>query len=310
MPNATSVKKAVIPAAGHATRQFPASASVQKGLFPIVDRDGYSKPVLQLAVEEALSAGIEEVAIVVSPADEREYRRAFEPLSEERRAAFSGNNWALQMSEHLATLGERITFLHQPEARGFGHAVWCAREWVGDAPCLVMLGDHVFLSQTAVSCSRQLIEAFTELGRSTSALHRFPSEKLCLYGTAHAEPLQTPPRAYRLHEIVEKPDPEYARQHLQSPTLSAETYLGWFGQHLVMPEIFESLQALIDKAGTHETGFTEAQIGLLERGAYYGVEIQGEAFDTGQPDQYLYSVARMGLAGPHREIVEKAIRKN
>ena len=309
MPNANSVKKAIIPAAGHATRQYPASASVQKGLFPIVDRDGFVKPVLQLAVEEARSAGIEEVAIVVSPADEEEYRRAFEPLPSSRRGAFSGKNWALQMSEHLATLRERITFLHQPQPRGFGHAVWCAREWVGDAPCLVMLGDHVFLSRTADSCSQQLIEAFSKLGRSTSALHRFPSEKLCLYGTARSEPLDAPPRAYRLHEIVEKPAPDYAREHLQSPTLPADTYFGWFGQHVVMPEVFDSLQALIDKAGAHETGFTEAQIELLERGAYYGVEIQGEAFDTGQPDQYLYTIARMGLAGPHRAAVEEAIRQ-
>ena len=295
------VRKAVIPAAGHATRQYPVSACVRKGLFPVIDRDGLPKPVLQLAVEEALAGGIEEIAIVVNPGDEEAYRAAFCRLLGERYQAFADKPWALEMSAHLQKLGERITFLHQTEPHGYGHAVWCARDWVGDEPFLVILGDHVFMSGTETPCAKQLLDAFRVLRKSVSGLQRIGPDALCRFGTVRAIPSELHDRTYRLQSIVEKPSLEYAREHLVINTLPRDTYLGWLGQHVVTPAIFECLDEQICMADRAEIGFTEAQAALCEREEYYGLEIDGTAHDTGQPGTYLCALLQIGLQGPYRE---------
>ncbi|HEY9905300.1 MAG TPA: sugar phosphate nucleotidyltransferase, partial [Candidatus Sericytochromatia bacterium] len=146
------VRKAVIPAAGFGTRLFPATKVVKKELFPIIDRDGRAKPVILAIVEEAISAGIEEVGIVVQKSDRQVFEDFFKaPPKEELFNKLSLENQ--EYSRYLQDLGSKITILTQDEQEGFGHAVFCANQWVNDEPFLLLLGDHLYTSDTEISCA-------------------------------------------------------------------------------------------------------------------------------------------------------------
>ncbi len=121
------VRKAVITAAGRGTRQYPASSAVQKEMFPLVDRDGLTKPVIQIIGEEAIDSGIEEICIVTKPGEEAFYREYFRRLDDEMLKSFGGHEWARLESEKLQEFGERLHFAEQGSQEGFGHAVFQAR---------------------------------------------------------------------------------------------------------------------------------------------------------------------------------------
>src|SRR6188768_2660744 len=134
------VRQAVITAAGRGTRQYPASTAVQKEMFPLVDRDGLTKPVVQIIGEEAIDSGIEEICIVTQPSEESAYRDYFRPLDDKTLKSFRGKDWAILESEKLASFGERLHFAEQHTPEGFGHAVYQARKFVGNEPFLLLLG--------------------------------------------------------------------------------------------------------------------------------------------------------------------------
>src|SRR5579862_7175496 len=158
------VRKAVITAAGRGTRQYPASTAVQKEMFPLVDRDGLTKPVIQIIGEEAIDSGIEEVCIITQPGEETQYREYFRRLSDEMAGgAYRGKDWALLESEKLGAFGERLSFAEQHSPEGFGHAVYQARRFVGDEPFLLLLGDHVYISDIKDRCARQLVRVFENI---------------------------------------------------------------------------------------------------------------------------------------------------
>lgn len=147
------VRKAVIPAAGFGTRMFPATKAMKKELFPIVDRSGFAKPIILAIVEEALSAGIEEVGIVVQKGDRTFFEDFFNtPPSAELFQKLSVQN--REYSQYLQDIGQKVTILTQDVQEGFGHAVFCAREWTNDEPFLLLLGDHIYSSETETSCAR------------------------------------------------------------------------------------------------------------------------------------------------------------
>ena len=151
------IKKAVIPAAGFGTRLFPATKVVKKELFPIIDQDGRAKPVILAIVEEAINAGISEVGIVVQPDDREIFTELFKsPPKPELFAKLSPENQAY--SQYLQELGSKITILTQTEQEGYGQAVFCAKDWVGNEPFLLMLGDHVYRSDIEISCARQILD--------------------------------------------------------------------------------------------------------------------------------------------------------
>src|ERR1700761_7548904 len=154
------VPKAVTPAAGRGTRQYPASTAVQKEMFPMVDRDGLTKPVIQIIGEEAIDSGIEEICIVTQPGEEQLYRDYFKRLDDDMVKSFRGKDWAILESEKLGAFGERLHFAEQSTPEGFGHAVFQARSFVGDEPFLLLLGDHIYISDTKDRCASQLIRIF------------------------------------------------------------------------------------------------------------------------------------------------------
>src|SRR4051794_30034860 len=146
------VTKAVITAAGMGTRHYPASATIQKEMFPLVDRDGTTKPTIQIIVEEAVESGVEQVCIVASAENVEQFQRHFRGLPEEWGPLFRGKAWALEEAEKLAGLSKRIEYVLQESPQGYGHAVYCAREFVGTDPFLLLLGDHVYISATKKTC--------------------------------------------------------------------------------------------------------------------------------------------------------------
>src|SRR5688500_7064020 len=156
------VRKAVITAAGRGTRQYPASTAVQKEMFPLVDRDGLTKPIIQIIAEEAIDSGIEEICIITQPGEESLYRDYFKRLDSDTVKAFRGKDWAILESEKLHGLGERLHYaeLHPPD--GFGNTVFQAKKFVGDEPFLLLLGDHVYISNIKQRCARQLTRVFEQ----------------------------------------------------------------------------------------------------------------------------------------------------
>src|SRR4029077_6017519 len=139
-------------------------------MLPLVDRDGLTKPVLQIIAEEALGSGIEEICVVCAPGDEAVYRNQFRNYAENLHSAYQGVDWAEEQARRFVDLAQRFQFAVQPEPEGYGHAVWCARSFVGGAPFLLLLGDHLYLSAEPRRCARQLIDLASAENCAVSAV--------------------------------------------------------------------------------------------------------------------------------------------
>jgi UTP--glucose-1-phosphate uridylyltransferase len=307
------VRKAVITAAGRGTRQYPASSAVQKEMFPLVDRDGLTKPVIQIIAEEAIDAGIEEICIVTAPGEEKQYRDYFRRLDDEMVRSFRGKNWAILESEKLAAFGERLHFAEQTTPEGFGHAVFQARSFVGDEPFLLLLGDHVYISDTKDRCASQLIRVFeTFLLDAVSGVQPTLERLLHLFGVIRGTPIDAARGIYHADLIIEKPSIEAAREKLATPGLPAGNYLAHFGIHVFSPKIFESLEYLI-RNNVSERGeyqLTSAQEHLRSNaGKYWCVVTQGQRYDTGIPYGLMETQLALALNGVHRTEICEAIAR-
>jgi UTP-glucose-1-phosphate uridylyltransferase len=296
-PRATSedipkVRKAVIPAAGLGTRLFPATKTIKKELFPIVDRDGIAKPAILLIVEEALEAGIDQVTIIVQGEDLEAFRSLF--------AARTQPETYDRLPQHVRAYEQRmlemqscVSFVVQPTQEGFGHAVHRARELVGDEPFLLMLGDHLYRSRGARSCARQLLEVYDRHEVSVLGLRTTPEAMIGSYGTVTGAWLNEH-RLLRVTEIVEKPAVDYARTHLRVPGLAEGEYLTLFGLYLIKPRVFDYLEEQI--AGNLREGgeyqLTTALERLRQEDGFLGLVVDGESYDIGLPDSYVETVQR------------------
>jgi UTP--glucose-1-phosphate uridylyltransferase len=299
------VRKAVITAAGRGTRQYPASTTVQKEMFPLVDTDGLTKPTLQIIAEEALDAGIEEICIVTAPGDEEMYRRHFRGLSEDLLPAYKGKEWALKESDQLARIERALSYATQPSPEGYGHAVYCARDWVGDEPFLLLLGDHVYISSDPEGrrCARQVVDTFERDGQTVSAVKRTPERLLHLFGTVRGEPMDGRDGMYRVAAMVEKPSPEVAARALRTPGLRPDEYLCFFGMHVFTPALFACLGHNIahDMREKGEFQLTSAQAMLAAREPYLAYEALGERYDMGVPFGLAETQLALALHSPMRE---------
>ena len=283
----SKIKKAVIPAAGFGTRLYPATKVVKKELFPIMDKDGKVKPVIQVIVEEAISAGIEEIGIVTQPEDKGVFTDFFQqPPSKELYQKLSSQNQ--EYSEYLQELGGKITVLTQFEQEGYGHAVFCAKEWVGDQPFLLMLGDHVYSSNTHKSCARQILDVYEQSdNRSVIGLDTMPAPIIqkagCIAGTWREFK-----SVLEITQVYEKPTVEYARQHLQVEGMQEDEFLCIFGLYALTPKIFEFLEEHINN-NFRERGEFQLTSCLDRVRAVEGMTgylVKGKSFDTGMPNAY------------------------
>ncbi|HBE18674.1 MAG TPA: UTP--glucose-1-phosphate uridylyltransferase [Cyanobacteria bacterium UBA11149] len=280
------VRKAIIPAAGFGTRLFPATKVVKKELFPIIDRDGRVKPTIQIIVEEAVSAGIEEIGIVVQFSDREIFTNFFQrpPLPELFHKLSPADR---EYSQYLQNLGERITFLTQTEQAGYGHAVYCAREWVNDEPFMLLLGDHVYKSNTEASCAAQILAIYQQYQQSAIALTTMPSDIIhkagCVTGV-----WQDSDSILSLTKIYEKPNLEYARKHLRVEGLATDEFLAIFGIYILTPKIFDILAETIslNQRENGEFQLTSCLDILRQEEGMTGYLVKGQYFDTGMPQFY------------------------
>ncbi len=281
------VRKAVIPAAGFGTRLFPASKATKKELFPIVDRDGIAKPAILLIVEEALASGIEEVVIVVQEEDLDDFRSFFTvQVSIENYNKLPRH--FQEFAHRLLEIGRHVRFVVQRNQEGFGHAVYCAREAIGDEPFLLMLGDHLYRATGERLCAQQLIDTYQQHGASVVGLRRTPESQIANFGTVTGVWIEEG-RLLNITEFVEKPTVDYARDSLRVSGLPEGEYLTVFGQYIIAPKIFGYLEEHIAH-NVRERGefqLTSALDQLRQEDGFMGLMIEGRRYDIGLPDSYL-----------------------
>jgi UTP--glucose-1-phosphate uridylyltransferase len=286
---------------------------VQKELFPLVDRDGLTKPVIQIIVEEALDSGIEEICLVTQPGEERLYREYFRRMNDEESKRFRDKDWAILESERLGALGSRISFAEQHTPDGFGHAVFQARKFVGDEPFLLLLGDHVYISDTRDRCAQQLVRIFEQyMLDACTGVQPTQERHLHAFGTIRGNPVDAGRGIYKAELIIEKPSIDVAREQLVTPGLPAGNYLSHFGIHVFSPRIFDSLEHLIrnDLREKGEIQLTAAQEHLRQQTDKYWVAVnKGQRYDTGVPYGLMETQLALGLNGVHRTEMCEAIAR-
>ena len=284
------VRKAVIPAAGFGTRLFPASKAMKKELFPVIDSSGQAKPAIMAIVEEVVNAGIEEVCLIVQSGDTELFESFFKtPPPIEHYNKLSKENKAY--CDYLLELGSRVTFVTQDVQEGFGHAVYCAREWVGNEPFLLMLGDHLYGSDEEKCCAQQVVEAYERVGHSVVGLKKTPIELLSNFGCVTGV-WKEKDSLLSVTEFYEKPDAEYAMEHLHVDGMNVDEFLTVFGIYVLQPQIFEFLEQNISH-NLRERGefqLTSCLDDLRKADGFSGYVVKGRRFDIGLPEEYRQTV--------------------
>jgi len=299
------ITKAVITAAGRGARQYPASDTVHKAMLPLVDRDGLTKPVLQIIAEEALESGIEQICVVTAPGDEAVYRNHFRNYAANLRSTYKGVDWAEDQARRFVDLDQRLLFAVQPEPEGYGHAVWCARSFVRDEPFLLLLSDHLYISSETRRCARQVIELAASENCAVSAVQATREHLIHQYGTLTGRRVPEHPEIYAIDEIVEKPNPTLAELRLQVPGLRAGHYLCFFGMHVLTPVVFELLDDLV-RDNVRELGLiqlTTALNALARQERYLALETRGSRFNLGVKFGVVEAQIALAMAGVDRELI-------
>jgi UTP--glucose-1-phosphate uridylyltransferase len=263
------IRKAVITAAGKSQRTLP--------LQTLVDRDGTPKTALAIIVEEALAAGIEEIGIVVHPGDAPAFAMA------------------------AAAHASRIEFIEQREPLGYGHAVACASEFAGDAPILLLVGDHVYVSTESKGCARQLVEIAAAEACTVSAVQPTHESKLPFFGAVGGRRVPARVGLYEISDVLEKPTPTVAEQSLIVPGLRTAHYLCFFGMHVLTPTVMELLKELMRSHPTRAVHLSFALAELARNERYLAAELKGRRHDIGAKYGLLTAQLALGLAGQDRE---------
>ncbi len=295
-------KKAVITAAGRGVRLFPVADTVQKSMLPLIDRDGLTKPVIQIIIEEALDSGIEEVCIVCAPGDESRYRKKLSRLRDNLLEGFAGEDWAAEQAGRIETILRRLTFAVQEEPLGYGHAVYCAREFVGDAPFLLLLGDHLYLSHIeGRRCAQQLLELAEREHCAVAAVNPTPEHQVGHYGAVAGKGVSGMPGVYVIEKIIEKPSVSLAEVELHTPGLRAGHYLCFFGMHVLPPTLFPLIETECARASGGGVQLTPALQELSRRERYLAAELHGERHDVGGRHGLFFAQIALGMAGRDRD---------
>ena len=282
-----SVKKAIIPLAGFGTRLFPATKCIRKCFMPLLDTDGLLKPALMIMIERLLEAGIEEIALIIGEDERAEFDRFFMPLCDEQLENLPNDKRSCD--GHISRMGPHITYIYQNERKGFGHAVWLAKKFADGEAVLLLLGDFVYRSNTVENCSKQVIDAYKECGRTLVSIMEVPINRVPHYGVLHGvwDENET---LMKVDKMVEKPTDDYAKEYLGVKNARGQQkYYATFGQYVLTSEVFEELEKEIT-GGTptegKEYGLTSALDKVREKYGMYGFVPDGRSFDIGLPDVY------------------------
>jgi len=295
-----NVKKAVITAAARGERLYPVSDTVQKAMLPIVDTDGINKPIIQIIAEEALSSGIEEICIICAPGDEERYIENFKSLHSTLIKAFKQNEWAQAQASSINNLLDRVSFKVQENPKGYGDAVYLAKDFVKSEPFLLLLGDYLYVSDIkGKRCAQQLIELAVKEDCSVSAVNPTIEHQISKYGTLTGKSVPNCNGVYQIEKIIEKPSVSHAELELQTPGLRAGYYLCFFGMHVFKPAIFEFIENFIkSKKNSNESILlTPFQQELANSDKYLALEMKGTRYDTSKKLGLMQAQIALGLAG-------------
>jgi UTP--glucose-1-phosphate uridylyltransferase len=291
--NSNLVRKAVIPIAGLGTRHFPASHAVKKELFPVVGPDGIARALFHYHLLELEAAGIEEICIIVQPGEDEMVRRYLRGPDDAYLKRLEKYPALLREAEQMRGFAQRVSFAVQHQQEGYGHAVFQTKGFANGEMVLLGLGDHLFRGKP-VSPYRELADlAKVSGGKSVSAVNRINVEQLKGYGTIAGQRRVENPRLIDISLIVEKPSVAIAREKLHVNDLPSETWLGWFGMHLLAPGIYEVLGEMIrdNVRDNGEFQLTRAQEIQRQREGYLALEMtNAQRFDFGVPDDFVASV--------------------
>ncbi|MCY9262145.1 UTP--glucose-1-phosphate uridylyltransferase GalU [Bacillus haynesii] len=254
------VRKAIIPAAGLGTRFLPATKAMPKEMLPIVD-----KPTIQYIIEEAVEAGIEDI-IIVTGKSKRAIEDHFDFSPElERNLEEKGKTELLEKVKKASNLAD-IHYIRQKEPKGLGHAVWCARNFIGDEPFAVLLGDDIV--QAEKPGLRQLMDEYEKTLSSVIGVQQVPEDQTHRYGII--DPLTNEGRLYQVKNFVEKPKPG-----------TAPSNLAILGRYVFTPEIFMYLDKQQVGAGG-EIQLTDAIQKLNEIQRVFAYDFEGKRYDVGE----------------------------
>ncbi|QGZ96574.1 UTP--glucose-1-phosphate uridylyltransferase GalU [Terricaulis silvestris] len=275
------LRKAVLPVAGFGTRVLPATKSIPKELLPVFDR-----PAIQYVVDEALDAGIEHIVFVTGRnkgAIEDYFDRAYELEVTLRE---KGKTTQLKEIETPVRQPGAMSFTRQQAALGLGHAVWCARDIIGDEPFAVMLPDMLMMAKP--SCLAQMVETYNQVGGNVIAVE--PCDDPSMYGVI--DPESRAGRVIKMRGMVEKP-----------PRDTAPSNLFISGRYILQPEIFDLLADQGPGAG-NEIQLTDSMVRLMQTQPFHALEYDGRTYDCGDKLGYLRATAAFALA--HEEFGAKA----
>jgi UTP--glucose-1-phosphate uridylyltransferase len=295
----SAVRKAVIPIAGLGTRHFPASHAVKKELFPVVGMDGIARALFHYHLLELEAAGIEEICIIVQPGEDEMVKNYLHGPDSNYLQRLVKYPALLREAEQMRGFEKRVSFAVQREQEGYGHAVFQTKNFAAGETVLLALGDHLFRGKHGGpggthSPYRELADtAKISGGKSVSAVNRISANELKGYGTIAGKRRAENPRLIEVSLIIEKPAVAVAREQLRVDGLPAETWLGWFGMHLLAPSIYEILGEMIrdNVRDNGEFQLTRAQEIQRQREGYLALEMTGaERFDFGVPDDFVRSI--------------------
>ncbi|MDQ3685204.1 MAG: sugar phosphate nucleotidyltransferase [Acidobacteriota bacterium] len=266
------ITKAVITAAARNQRTLP--------LQTLVDRDGDQKPLLNIIVEEAIGAGIEDICVVIAPGDEDAYRQA------------AGGH------------AGRLSFVAQDEPRGYGHAVFCAREFVGEESFLHMIGDHVYISGNTKSCAEQIIQVACRESCAVSGVQPTRENLLPYFGAVGGHRLKGKTGLYLIERVAEKPTPTEAEQNLMIAGLRSGHYLCFFGMHVLTPTAMEILDAHVAAhRGDANIQLSPVLNQLAKRERYLALETRGRRYPVDVRYGLLTAQLALALSGRDRDEV-------
>lgn len=267
-----NVRKAVITLAGKNQRTLP--------LQTLVDRDGQEKSVLGVIVKEVLEAGIQEIGLVIRPGDEAALTRV--------------------ASNHAGNLH----FIPQVELQGYGHAIFCANDFVGDAPFLHLVGDHIYISRGEESFVQHLLRVAEREMCSVATVQPTREGLLPYYGVVGGQRLPEQPDLYRVETVVEKPTPTEAEQCLMVSGLRAGYYLCFFGMHVLRPTIMDVLQEQLETAvNPANVTLSSALHVLAQREQVLALEKRDWRYDLGVKYGLMTAQLALALSGQDRDYV-------
>lgn len=268
------ITKAVIPAAGLGTRFLPATKACPKEMLPIVD-----KPTIQYIIEEALASGIKDI-LIISGHNKRAIEDHFDRNPElEVNLKEHGKDELLEQVKAIADVN--IHYIRQKEPKGLGHAILCAKAFIGDEPFAVLLGDDVVYNDEN-PCLKQLIDVYNATGSSVLGCQTVPQEKVSSYGIVASEATDNE-RIFKVNDMVEKP-----------AVNEAPSRLAVLGRYVITPEIFKILEQTAPGRGG-EIQLTDALKVLAKEQSMYAYDFVGRRYDVGDKQGYLEATVEYAL---------------